>query len=206
MSYFNGTLPSSNVWSGYLTHAQTQLSEHSRLILILVINAPVIAIILNIVGQLVNTFLYTNVMYWLIPLTPSRSYRKERQTLLLFSIGFLLLVQRFNMVTTHWIFFSNVRKRFNSWSFMKRDRFPYLLIQYGNVFTFILLGRRVTVALGIKGNNFILGGKSTVFNAEDAYKVYHYRMLDNENFILFVLLSLASHYTYLWQGCRLRCC
>jgi len=43
--------------------------------------------------------------------------------------------------------------------------------QYGDVFTFILLGRRVTVALGPKGNNFILGGKSTVFNAEDAYTV-----------------------------------
>jgi sterol 14-demethylase len=29
----------------------------------------------------------------------------------------------------------------------------------------------VTVALGPKGNNFILGGKSRSFNAEDAYKV-----------------------------------
>ncbi|KAF5327649.1 hypothetical protein D9619_004798 [Psilocybe cf. subviscida] len=42
--------------------------------------------------------------------------------------------------------------------------------KYGNVFTFILLGRRVTVALGPKGNNFVFGGKSTVFSAEDAYK------------------------------------
>ncbi|TRM64301.1 cytochrome P450 [Schizophyllum amplum] len=41
--------------------------------------------------------------------------------------------------------------------------------KYGNVFTFILLGRKVTVALGAAGNNFILGGKSNVFNAEDAY-------------------------------------
>ncbi|TFK75170.1 cytochrome P450 [Pluteus cervinus] len=41
--------------------------------------------------------------------------------------------------------------------------------KYGDVFTFILFGRRVTVALGAKGNNFILGGKSTVLNAEDAY-------------------------------------
>ncbi|KAG5638479.1 hypothetical protein H0H81_012411 [Sphagnurus paluster] len=41
--------------------------------------------------------------------------------------------------------------------------------KYGDVFTFILLGRKVTVALGPKGNNFILGGKSTVLNAEDAY-------------------------------------
>jgi len=43
--------------------------------------------------------------------------------------------------------------------------------QYGDVFTFILLGRRVTVALGPKGNHFILNGKGIVFNAEDAYTV-----------------------------------
>ncbi|KAG5646950.1 hypothetical protein DXG03_001673 [Asterophora parasitica] len=41
--------------------------------------------------------------------------------------------------------------------------------KYGDVFTFVLLGRKITVALGPKGNNFILGGKSTVLNAEDAY-------------------------------------
>ncbi|KAK1218092.1 Lanosterol 14-alpha-demethylase [Marasmius sp. AFHP31] len=41
--------------------------------------------------------------------------------------------------------------------------------KYGNVFTFVLFGRRVTVALGAQGNNFILGGKSTVFGAEEAY-------------------------------------
>ncbi|EGO24439.1 hypothetical protein SERLADRAFT_449218 [Serpula lacrymans var. lacrymans S7.9] len=41
--------------------------------------------------------------------------------------------------------------------------------KYGDVFTFVLLGRKVTVALGAKGNNFILGGKSTAFSAEDAY-------------------------------------
>nr|GAT51726.1 lanosterol 14-alpha-demethylase [Mycena chlorophos] len=42
--------------------------------------------------------------------------------------------------------------------------------KYGNVFTFVLLGRKVTVALTPKGNNFVLGGKSIAFNAEDAYK------------------------------------
>ncbi|KAI6108041.1 cytochrome P450 [Pisolithus sp. B1] len=41
--------------------------------------------------------------------------------------------------------------------------------KYGDVFTFILFGRKVTVALGPKGNNFVLGGKSTFFSAEDAY-------------------------------------
>ncbi|KAK7464278.1 Lanosterol 14-alpha-demethylase [Stygiomarasmius scandens] len=42
--------------------------------------------------------------------------------------------------------------------------------KYGDVFTFILFGRRVTVALSAKGNNFVLGGKSTVFGAEEAYQ------------------------------------
>ncbi|EKM48304.1 uncharacterized protein PHACADRAFT_214862 [Phanerochaete carnosa HHB-10118-sp] len=41
--------------------------------------------------------------------------------------------------------------------------------KYGNVFTFILLGRKVTVALTSAGNNFIMGGKHTTFSAEDAY-------------------------------------
>lgn len=44
-------------------------------------------------------------------------------------------------------------------------------IQYGDVFTFILFGRKVTVALGTQGNNFVLGGKVAHFSAEDAYKV-----------------------------------
>lgn len=45
------------------------------------------------------------------------------------------------------------------------------LIQYGNVFTFVLLGRRMTVALGPKGSNLILGGKLSEVSAEEAYKV-----------------------------------
>ncbi|KZP00505.1 cytochrome P450 51 [Calocera viscosa TUFC12733] len=41
--------------------------------------------------------------------------------------------------------------------------------KYGDVFTFVLLGRRVTVALGTKGNNMIMGGKLSQVNAEEAY-------------------------------------
>ncbi|KAI0671481.1 cytochrome P450 [Trametes maxima] len=41
--------------------------------------------------------------------------------------------------------------------------------KYGNVFTFILLGRRVTVTLGPQGNDFVLGGKHTQIAAEDVY-------------------------------------
>lgn len=79
-----------------------------------------------------------------------------------------------------------------SQSFLSRDRFSYFLMQYGNVFTFVLLGRRVTVALGVKGNNFILGGKSTVFNAEDAYKVHSLPYAGRRNFESFLCFLLFS--------------
>jgi len=45
------------------------------------------------------------------------------------------------------------------------------VFQYGNVFTFVLFGRRMTVALGPKGSNLILGGKLSEVSAEEAYTV-----------------------------------
>ena len=45
------------------------------------------------------------------------------------------------------------------------------LFKYGNIFTFILLGRKVTVYLGPKGNQFILNGKLKDVNAEEIYAV-----------------------------------
>lgn len=41
--------------------------------------------------------------------------------------------------------------------------------KYGEVFTFILLGRKVTVCLGTQGNEFILNGKLKDVNAEEVY-------------------------------------
>ena len=41
--------------------------------------------------------------------------------------------------------------------------------KYGDVFSFILLGRTVTVCLGTKGNEFILNGKLKDVNAEQVY-------------------------------------
>ena len=41
--------------------------------------------------------------------------------------------------------------------------------KYGDVFTFQLLGRKVTVCLGTKGNEFILNGKLKDVNAEEIY-------------------------------------
>ncbi|KAF8339763.1 cytochrome P450 [Cantharellus anzutake] len=41
--------------------------------------------------------------------------------------------------------------------------------KYGDVFSFVLAGRTVTVTLGAKGNNFVLGGKTSHISAEDVY-------------------------------------
>jgi len=41
--------------------------------------------------------------------------------------------------------------------------------KYGDVFTFILLGKKTTVCLGTKGNEFILNGKLRDVNAEEVY-------------------------------------
>ncbi|KAH9481299.1 Lanosterol 14-alpha demethylase [Psilocybe cubensis] len=131
VSQFNGTLPSSDEWSGYLAQAQTAIQEHSRLITLLLINSPLILIVLNVLRQLIIPKRASDpptVFHWLPFIGSAISYGNDPLN-----------------------FFFECQKK------------------YGDVFTFILLGRRVTVALGPKGNNFILGGKSTVFNAEDAY-------------------------------------
>ena len=41
--------------------------------------------------------------------------------------------------------------------------------KYGDVFSFILLGKKVTVCVGTKGNEFILNGKLKDVNAEEVY-------------------------------------
>ncbi|KAJ5914162.1 hypothetical protein N7504_003045 [Penicillium tannophilum] len=41
--------------------------------------------------------------------------------------------------------------------------------KYGDIFTFILLGKKTTVYLGIEGNEFILNGKLKDVNAEEVY-------------------------------------
>ncbi|KAL2857984.1 cytochrome P450 [Aspergillus pseudoustus] len=41
--------------------------------------------------------------------------------------------------------------------------------KYGDIFTFVMLGRKTTVYLGIKGNDFILNGKLKDVNAEEIY-------------------------------------
>jgi hypothetical protein len=50
--------------------------------------------------------------------------------------------------------------------------------QYGDLFEFVLLGRRVTVALGPKGNNLSLGGKISQVSAEEAYTVSYLPLMD----------------------------
>lgn len=42
-------------------------------------------------------------------------------------------------------------------------------LQHGDVFTFILLGKKTTVYVGPQGNEFILNGKQKDVNAEEIY-------------------------------------
>ncbi|KAF8071865.1 lanosterol 14-alpha-demethylase [Lyophyllum atratum] len=131
-THLNGTLPFKDVWSAYLADAQTYFPQsNSRLALLLILNTPVIAILLNVLWQFIAPRKATDppvIFHWLPVVGSAVSYGNDPMSFL----------------------------------FACREK-------YGDVFTFILLGRKVTVALGPKGNNFILGGKSTVLNAEDAY-------------------------------------
>lgn len=43
--------------------------------------------------------------------------------------------------------------------------------QFGNIFTFVLLGKKTTVYVGPEGNEFILNGKHKDVNAEEIYGV-----------------------------------
>ncbi|CCF32640.1 eburicol 14-alpha-demethylase [Colletotrichum higginsianum] len=43
--------------------------------------------------------------------------------------------------------------------------------KYGDIFTFVLLGKKTTVAVGPQGNDFILNGKLKDVNAEEIYTV-----------------------------------
>ena len=74
------------------------------------------------------------------------------------------------MAMTHLNFSLSAGKRYVQ-CYASHFSSSHILLQYGDVFTFTLLGRNVTVALGAKGNNFVLGGKSTAFSAADAYTV-----------------------------------
>ena len=53
-SFVNGSLPVSDAWAGYLAHAQANLPDKTRLIILLLVNIPVIAVILNVIRQLVS--------------------------------------------------------------------------------------------------------------------------------------------------------
>jgi len=69
-------------------------------------------------------------------------------------------------------FFDRCREKVG---YKKSERYVVILTpslsQHGNVFTFVLLGRRMTVALGPKGSNLILGVRLSEVSAEEAYTV-----------------------------------
>ncbi|KAF9052452.1 lanosterol 14-alpha-demethylase [Hymenopellis radicata] len=115
-------------WSGYLAQAP---QINTRYLILALVNIPVLAVVLNVLQQLI------------LPKDPTKP-----------------------PLVFHWLPFigSGVQYGHDPLNF-----FFNCQKKYGDCFTFILFGRKVTVLLGAQGNNFVLGGKSTVFNAEDAY-------------------------------------
>jgi len=116
------------------------LSEHwpapstwpaSYIALLVFVNIPVIAIILNVVRQL------------LTPRNPSLPPE-------IFSV-LPVIGSAIDYGTDPIGFFERCRKK------------------HGDVFTFTLIGRKMTVCLGAKGSNLVLGGKLSQVSAEDAY-------------------------------------
>jgi hypothetical protein len=44
------------------------------------------------------------------------------------------------------------------------------ILQYGNIFSFVLVGKKHTVCLGPEGNNFVLNGAVSEISAADIYR------------------------------------
>ncbi|EIM91312.1 cytochrome P450 [Stereum hirsutum FP-91666 SS1] len=119
-------------WAGYAAEAQRYLPPPTRLALLCLLNVPILAVVLNVLKQLIlprDPSLPPEVFHWLPYIGSAPAYGQDPLA-----------------------FFFKCREK------------------YGDVFTFILFGRKVTVALGTQGNNFVLGGKVAHFSAEDAYK------------------------------------
>lgn len=57
----NGTVPLSDAWSGYLANAQAQLvATNTRAILLLLVNIPILAVVVNVMRQLVGLCIMLN--------------------------------------------------------------------------------------------------------------------------------------------------
>ncbi|KAL1304989.1 hypothetical protein AAFC00_003893 [Neodothiora populina] len=100
----------------------------------------------------------------------------------------------------HWVPFigSTVTYGMEPYKFFSRCR-----EQYGDVFTFILLGKKTTVCLGTKGNDFILNGKlkdvcaeeiyspltTPVFGPDVVYDCPNSKLMEQKKFIKFGLTS-----------------
>jgi hypothetical protein len=172
----NGSVPVAVVddaWSGFLVeHLPT---SPTRLLLLAAINVPVLAVVLNVLWQVVSACL---------PCVRAGS-ASDACGVPACAEGPLAPARRVPLDTL-----VRLRRRVRRQPAPVLRRLPeegaYMLsnpktvayspgLQYGNVYTFVLLGRKVTVAMGAKGNNFVLGGQSRSFNAEEAYKVRHTR-------------------------------
>lgn len=101
---------------------------------------------------------------------------KLASLVLLFSVGVAVLVNVMQQVLLkkkneppavfHWFpsIGSTIAYGMDPYGFFFSNR-----SKYGDIFTFVLLGKKTTVYLGTKGNEFILNGKLKNLNVEEIY-------------------------------------
>lgn len=71
------------------------------------------------------------------------------------------------------------------------------ITQYGNVFTFKMIGRRFTVVLGPQGTHFVMSGHSDAISAGQAQRVRAYLSHD---FMHIISNHTEPYYTCFWGG------
>ncbi|KAF8896469.1 cytochrome P450 [Infundibulicybe gibba] len=141
-AYVNETI-SSDGWSGFLSQAQAHLPANSRMALLALLNIPLLAIVFNVVRQLVmprNPSDPPVVFHWLPIIGSAIGYGNDPLN-----------------------FFFACREK------------------YGDVFTFILFGRRVTVALGPKA--IICHLTTPVFGKDVVYDVPNEKFMEQKRFV-----------------------
>lgn len=149
-----------------------ELPVYAR-VLSIIIGFPTIAIALNVLSQVVRFSGYI-LRSELIP----RLYQGTLLYPLWYSITSLGSEVQHTTVRTHTSFSLNAETRYVGQAVrlsMSRpspfDKRMDADNQYGDLFSFKMMGRTMTVALGPKGNNLSLGGKVSQVSAEDAYTV-----------------------------------
>ncbi|OQE46375.1 hypothetical protein PENCOP_c001G07774 [Penicillium coprophilum] len=133
-----------------------------------------LTISMNSYCKLPNFYFVSNAAMDLVPLVAGQTLH-----IAYYTVGVILVLVVLNVINQlvfynrkeppvvfHWVPFigSTVAYGMDPYQFFFASR-----AKYGDIFTFVLLGKKTTVYLGVEGNEFILNGKLKDVNAEEVY-------------------------------------